>query len=300
MLSSSVGVNPKNLGVPKGVSATLLECDTPKMALTDTKIRNLKPKEKPYKVADFDGLHVLVKPNGSKLWRIKYRILGKEKLLAIGSYPAISLLDARKSRDKARSQVAGGDDPSKLKRERALSEREGIGQTFKKLTEMYLAKIEKEGRAPATMVKTRWYLGMAIAAFGHKPVTEITSPIVLRCLRIPEAKGHYGTARRLRSTIGSVFRYAIAIGVAEHDPTFALRDALIRPTVISRAAITDKKALSGLMRAIDGFQNQPTTNIALEMLSIVVTRPKVQLPAFKPNSRPETSGCMSDNGTLCS
>jgi integrase len=273
MPSKSVGVHPDDLGVPLGVSVVPQESDTPKMVLTDTKIRNLKSKGKPYKVADFDGLHVLVKPSGSKLWRFKYRILGKEKLLAIGSYPAISLLDARIVRDEARREVARGNDPSQMKREKALVEKEGIGQTFEKISEMYLSKIEKEDRASATMVKNRWYLGMAIAAFGRKPITEITSPVVLRCLRVPEAKGHFETARRLRSTIGSVFRYAIAVGVAEHDPTFALRDALIRPTVVSRAAITDKNNLGGLMRVIDGFQGQPTTRIALEILAIVVTRP---------------------------
>ena len=243
------------------------------MALTDTKIRNLKPKEKPYKVADFDGLHVLVKPNGSKLWRFKYRILGKERLLSIGSYPAISLLDARNARDKARGHVARGNDPSQLKREKALAARDGVGQKFEKIAEIYLAKIEKEGRASATMVKNRWYMNMAIADFGDEPIAEISSPTVLRCLRKPESRGHYETARRLRSTIGSVFRYAIAIGLAENDPTFALRGALIRPTVVSRAAITDKKELGELMRAIDGFQGQLTTKIALELLAIVVTRP---------------------------
>ena len=243
------------------------------MALTDTKIRNLKTKDKPYKVADFDGLYVLVKPNGSKLWRFKYRIRGKEKLLAIGSYPATSLLEARKVRDEARSQIADGGDPSQIKREKAMAEKESQDQTFEKIAASYMEKIKKEGRAPATVIKNEWFMGMAIADFGRMPITEITSPVVLRCLRKPEAKGHYETARRLRSIIGSVFRHAIAIGLAENDPTFALRDALIRPTVTSRAAITDKTELGGLMRAIDGFQGQVTTKIALELLAIVVTRP---------------------------
>ena len=94
------------------------------MTLTDAKIRNLKPKDKQYKVADLNGLHVLVRPNGSKLWRFKYRIHGKEKLLAIGVYPAVSLLEAREVRDRARSQISNGDDPSQLKREKALADKE--------------------------------------------------------------------------------------------------------------------------------------------------------------------------------
>ena len=260
-------------GYHTGVSTASQESDTPRMALTDIKLRNLKTKDKPYKVADFDGLHVLVKPNGSKLWRFKYRIRGKEKLLSIGSYPATSLLEARKVRDEARSQMAGGGDPSQIKREKAMAEKESQGQTFEKIAAMYLTKIKKEGRAPATLVKNEWFMRMAIADFGRMPISEITSPVVLQCLRKPEAKGHYETARRLRSIIGSVFRHAIAVGLAENDPTFALRDALIRPTVTSRAAITDKTEMGGLMRAIDGFQGQVTTKIALNLLAIVVTRP---------------------------
>ena len=116
-------------------------------------------------------------------------------------------------------------------------------------------------------------MNMAITDLGSKPIAEITSPMVLQVLRKVENKGNYETARRLRSTIGAVFRYAIANGLAENEPTFALRDALISPKVKPRAAITDKKALGGLMRAIDGFDGQITTKIALELLSIVVTRP---------------------------
>ena len=243
------------------------------MALTDAKIRNLKPKERPYKIADFDGLYVHVTAKGSKLWRMKYRISGKEKLLAIGTYPEVSLLAARKARDDARTQIANGVDPSQLKRENAFTDKDLQSRTFSKVAEMYLNKIEKEGRAEATMKKNRWYLDMAIADFGNRPLSEITSPIVLRCLRKPEGRRHYETARRLRSSIGAVFRHAIATGLADNDPTFALQGALIRPTVVSRAAITDKKKLGGLMRAIDGFQGQVTTKIALEMLAIVATRP---------------------------
>jgi len=111
-----------------------------------------------------------------------------------------------------------------------------------------MAKAGKEGRAPATMDKIEWLLGMANTDFGRKPMAEITSPMVLACLRKAEAKGIYETAKRLRAKIGAVFRYAIANGVAETDPTYALRDALIQPTVTHRAAITDPKELGGLLR----------------------------------------------------
>ena len=243
------------------------------MALTDARIRNLKPKKKPYKTSDFDGLYILTNPNGSKLWRFKYRLSGKERLLTIGSYPATSLAQARTVRDDAREQVALGNDPNDAKRSDAQAVAQNNANSFAKLAEGYMAKIVKEGRADNTLAKIDWLMGMANADLGSKPISQITSPMVLETLRKVEAKGNYETARRLRSTIGTVFRFAIANGLAENDPTFALRDALITPKVKPRAAITDKKALGGLMRAIDGFDGQTTTRIALELLSIVVTRP---------------------------
>ncbi|MGI9353863.1 MAG: tyrosine-type recombinase/integrase, partial [Rhizobiaceae bacterium] len=121
--------------------------------------------------------------------------------------------------------------------------------------------------------KIDWLMGMANADLGQKPITEITSPMVLHTLKKVEARGNYETAKRLRSQIGAVLRFAIANGLAENDPTFALRDALISVKPTPRAAITNKKALGGLMRAIDGFDGQVTTRIALNLLAIVATRP---------------------------
>ena len=131
----------------------------------------------------------------------------------------------------------------------------------------------KEGRAEVTLKKLDWLMGMANADLGNKPIANITSPMVLQTLKKIENKGNYETALRLRSTIGAVFRFAIASGLAENDPTFALRDALITPKVKPRAALTNTKQLGGLMRAIDGFEGQATTRIAMELLAIVVTRP---------------------------
>lgn len=243
------------------------------MALTDAKLRNLKIKEKPYKTSDYDGLYVLTNPSGSRLWRFKYHYKAKEKLLSIGSYPEISLLEARAIRDEARKQVANGIDPNEVKRERKLHERIQDGHTFSKIAEQYVTKLIKEGRAEVTLKKLDWLMGMANSDLGRKPIAEITSPMVLQTLKKIEGKGNYETALRLRSTIGAVFRFAIASGLAENDPTFALRDALITPKVKPRAAITEKRALGGLMRAVDGFDGQTTTRLALELLALVATRP---------------------------
>ncbi|MDQ7069289.1 MAG: tyrosine-type recombinase/integrase [Rhodobacterales bacterium] len=243
------------------------------MPLNDAKIRNLKSKEKPYKVGDFDGLFILVKVSGAKSWRFKYRIDGKEKLLVIGDYPAISLLQARQARDAARVELAAGGDPSETKQEEKRIRRESRGHTFEKVGAAFLDKQRKEGKSPATLSKTEYHLKLANKDFGRKPISDITSPMVLRCLRKVEAKGNYETAHRLRARIGSIFRYAVASGIAETDPTYALRDALIRPTVTHRAAITDPKALGALMAAIDDFQGQTTTRIGLQLLAILAQRP---------------------------
>jgi len=243
------------------------------MPLTDTAVRNLKPQEKPYKVSDFDGLFVLVKPNGSRLWQFKYRIGGKEKLLSIGPYPETSLAQARAKRDAARSMVANGVDPSEAKQEQKRRSQVQDRVTFAAQASEYLDKIRREGRADMTMRKLEWLLGMAIDDLGERPIAEISAPEVLRCLRKVEARGTHETARRLRSTMGTVFRFAVASGIATTDPTYALRDALVRPKATPRAAIIEPVELGKLLRAIAGYNGQAVTKIALELLALLVPRP---------------------------
>ena len=243
------------------------------MPLSDIKVRSLKSREKAYKVSDFEGLFVLVKANGSKLWQFKYRLYGKERLLSIGVYPDVSLAQARKAKDEARALVAEGRDPSEAKQEEKRVLQAAKGETFEKLGHAFLAKQRKEGKSKATLDKTEYHLKLANHDFGKKPITEITAPMILKTLRKVEAKGNYETAHRLRARIGSVFRYAVASGIAETDPTYALRDALIRPTRVHRAAITDPKALGQLMREIDVFDGQTTTRIGLQLLALLAQRP---------------------------
>lgn len=224
--------------------------------LSDIQIRNLKPREKSYKVSDFEGLFVLVKVNGSKLWQFKYRMDGKERLYSIGVYPDVSLAQARKAKEAARANVAAGIDPSEAKQEEKRSRLEAKEQTFAKIGGAFLSKQRKEGKSSATLSKTEYHLKLANQDFGRKPINEISAPMILKTLRKVEAKGNYETAHRLRARIGSVFRYAVASGIAESDPTYALRDALIRPTRVHRAAIIDPKALGHLIAALEGFEGQ--------------------------------------------
>jgi integrase len=243
------------------------------MPLSDAAVRSLKPREKPYKVSDFEGLFVLVKPNGARLWQFKYRLGGKEKLLSIGPYPEISLAQARTRRDAARSMVANGIDPSQAKQEQKRQKDGQARLTFAVQAREYLDKVRREGRAEMTMRKLEWLLGMAIEDLGDRPIADITAPDVLRCLRRVEARGTHETARRLRSTIGTVFRFAVASGLATTDPTYALRDALVRPKPTPRAAIVEAGELGKLMRAIAAYNGQVVTRIALELLALLVPRP---------------------------
>lgn len=222
------------------------------------------------KLSDGGGLQLWVQPTGSRLWRLAYRFGGKQKLLALGSYPLISLAEAREARDTAKRLLLRGIDPAQ---ERKLQKFHSAKDTFRSIAEEYVDKLKMEGRADRTITKVKWLLDFAYPSFGDKGVREIDSATILTALRSVEARGRYESARRLRSTVGSVLRYAIATARAEADPTIALRGALISPTVTSRAAITDPKALGGLLRAIDTFDGQATTRAALKLMALLFPRP---------------------------
>lgn len=136
---------------------------------------------------------------------------------------------ARKIRDEAKAQLANGDDPGAIKQEEKQIQRVSNERTFASLASAYLTKAIKEGRASSTISKTEWLLGLANADLGSRPIADITSPMALACLRKVERKGNYETAKRLRSTMSAVFRFAIANGVAELDRTYALRDVTCPP-----------------------------------------------------------------------
>lgn len=243
------------------------------MALTDTAIKNLKPQNAARKYSDGGGLHLLVSPTGSKLWRLAYRFNGKQKLLAFGAYPSITLADARRRREDAKTLLATGTDPSEQIKAARQNQRVSAANTFGAIAEELLAKFEREGRAKTTMAKKQWLIGLVSSAIGSRPIAEITAAEILEPLRAIEAEGNYETARRARSTVGQVFRYAIATSRAENDPTGALRGALITPTVTHRAAITKRDAFGGLLRAIWAYEGTPETKAALQLMALLYPRP---------------------------
>lgn len=160
-----------------------------------------------------------------------------------------------------------------MRKREEKAERLAPKDTFRPIAEEYVTKLIREGRAKPTIAKTEWLLSFAYPVLGDRPIREIRAVEVLEVLRTLEARGRYESARRLRSTIGRVFRYAVATARAETDPTFALRDALIAPKVTPRPAITDPKAAGGLLRAIETFDGQPTTRAALQLMALLFPRP---------------------------
>lgn len=244
-----------------------------KSLLTDTKVKNAKPGERPYKLGDGGWLYLLVKPSSAKLWRMAYRYAGREKLLALGAYPEVSLKEARDKRDAERARLRNGFDPGEVRKVERLIRANEAATTFKLVAEEYLARQGGRKRSDATLTKNRWLLEQAYPDLGNRPIASIKAAEVLAVLRKVEARGRLETANRLRAIIGAVFRHAIATVRAEVDPTTALRGALQAPEVTHRAAITDPVALGGLLRAIDGFVGQPVTGAALRLLPLVFTRP---------------------------
>jgi integrase len=243
------------------------------MALTDTQIKGLRPAQSPTKHSDGGGLHLLVSPTGGKLWRLSYRHGGKQKTLAFGAYPAVSLADARSKRADAKKLLASGIDPGHQARIEKTNKLVASTNTFAAIADEFLAKVEREGKADATLTKKRWLLGMAKAELGGRPIAEISAAEILLPLRAVESQGNYETARRLRAVIGQVFRYAISTARAENDPTFGLKGALTTPVVTHRAALTDRKAFGGLLRAVWGYEGMAETRAALQLMALLYPRP---------------------------
>ncbi len=243
------------------------------MPLSDASIRSIKPGPKAIKLSDSGGLHLLVSPQGGKLWRLSYRFDGKQRQLALGKYPDRSLADARSDRDAAKRLLATGVDPSRQKKLDRLADATSRATTFKAIAMEVVDKMHREGRALATITKTEWLLEFAYPDIGDRPIAEISAAEVLATLRKVESKGRYESAQRLRSVIGGVFRYAIATARAENDPTYALRGALTAPRVKHRAAITAPKQFGELVRSLDAFEGQPTTLAALKLMAYLFPRP---------------------------
>ena len=243
------------------------------MPLTPFALDNAKAAEKPYKLSDGDGLHLLIKPNGSKLWRFRYRFAGVEKMLALGSYPATKLAEAREKRNDARAVIEAGNDPSVQKKLDRLAAEMAARNTFKHLAEEHVANLADNGASSTTVEKHRWLLEDVARPIAHRPIADLTAAELLDLLKRVERSGRRETAKRLRSTIGSVFRLAVVTLRAESDPTWALKGALLRPQVQHHAAITDEKEFGAFLRALEGYTGWPSLQAALKFQMLTCARP---------------------------
>lgn len=242
------------------------------MALTDTAIRAAKPKEAQYKLHDEKGLLLIVRPTGGRLWRLKYRFQGKEQQLSLGTYPDVSLKDAREGRDAARKLLAEGKDPSTEKKREAVAAAVSAGNTFKVVAEEHIAKRQREGAAGTTIAKARWHLDR-LAKLHARPIAEIEAFEVLDVLRKLETRGNLEAARQIRAFASRVFRYGVATTRCKTDPAALLVGALTAPKVKNHAAITDPVEVGALLRAIEGYEGQPSTHYALRLAPHVFVRP---------------------------
>jgi integrase len=242
------------------------------MALTDVKVRNAKPGDKQAKLSDGGGMYLLVTQSGGKCWRLKYRFAGKEKVLALGTYPEISLAEAREKRETARKQLANGIDPGVVKKAQKAAIGEARENSFEAIAREWYARFKQQwSENHAVRILTR--LEQDVFPFiGSRPIGEIKAPEVLQVLRRVETRT-LETAHRIKIACGQVFRYAVATGRAERDPVADLRGALPPVKKNHFAAPTDPKDVAPLLRAIDEYQGSFVVKCALQLASLVFVRP---------------------------
>jgi integrase len=238
--------------------------------LSDTGVRNAKPEQKMRKLFDGLGLYLLISPAGGKWWRFKYRFAGKERLLSLGTYPEVSVREARDKRDAARKLVAAGIDPGV---ERKLAKARAVAGSFEDVAREWAEKFsERWEPTHATTVIKRLERDV-FPWLGGQPVGEITSPELLTVLRRIESRGALETAHRVKQTCGQIFRYAVATGRAQRDPSGDLHGALPPVKEKHHAALTKPADVAALLRSIDGYKGTFVVRCALRLAPLVFVRP---------------------------
>lgn len=241
------------------------------MSLTDVAIRSAKPQAKPFKLFDSGGLHLLITPTGGKWWRWKYRFAGKEKALSFGVYPDVTLKSAREKRDAARQQLAAGIDPGEARKAEKVAQ--AGAESFEAIAREWYAKFSPGWEASHGDRIFRRLENDIFPWLGKRPIGEIKAPEMLAVLHRIESRGALETAHRALQNCGQVFRYAVATGRAERDPTRDLKGALPPPKEKHHASITDPKRIAELLRAIDAYQGYFVTKCALRLAPLVFVRP---------------------------
>jgi integrase len=238
--------------------------------LTDVRIKSLKPKDKPYKALDGDGLYLEVMPNGGKKWRFRFLFRNKDQRITLGSFPTLSLKEARERADKQRKLLLDGKDPFQVKRH----DLELKAKTFRDIAKDW----EKQffiNCKPATIKRKRILLEVHIySIIGDLPIRDITSVLILeKVLRPIQFRGHLDTAHRVKMICSQIFRFAIGSQQADRDPTQDLRGAMPALKVRHRSSITDQTKIPKLLNDIYSYQGHVVVRHALRLLPMVFVRP---------------------------
>lgn len=240
--------------------------------LTDTKLRSLRPQNKVFRLADANGLCIEVRTTGAKIWRYRYRFGDKANMLTIGEYPLVSLAEARAERDRARTLVKKGVDPSLVAKVERAAKQEEAGNTFGSLAEELMLQRAKT-LSPGSVVRERRMLERDLGGIAELPIRSITAPMLLKALRKIETRGAVETAHRTRAAAGLVFRYAIATGRAENNPALSLVGALSPAKTTHFSSLTEPEEVAKLLIAIYGYQGSPIVSAALKLSALLFVRP---------------------------
>lgn len=244
-----------------------------KMTLTAETVKRARARKKSYKLFDEKSLYLLVSNTGSRYWRMKYRIAGKENTCAFGAYPQVSLKNARTARDAARQQLSQGLDPNQEKQRLKEQARVAQRNAFKLVANDWFDAQSRRWK-PATIKKKRWFLDkFLIPKLGSRPIADITPPQVLRMLRGIESNGTLENVKRTKQIASQVFRYGVASGLCDKDPTRDIADALITKTTKHHAALTNPNDVGRLISDIEAYDGTLVVKLLMKMSYLTIQRP---------------------------
>lgn len=243
------------------------------MKLTDPGIKAAKPKEKAYKLSDGGGLVLLIQPNGSKWWRYRYRFNGKEKMLSIGTYPDVTLKEARLLRVTASDLLKQGIDPSLHRQEQKQLEAIAAENSFESVARLWWNHWKHDKNERHADYTIRRLEADIFPVIGNKPINELTAPTLLLAIKKIEARGALDIAKRALTTCGQIMRYAVAHGLSERNPAADIKPSdVLKPTKKTNYARLDQKELPELLQKIDEYDGQPLTKLALQLMAFAFVR----------------------------
>ncbi|RQN35026.1 tyrosine-type recombinase/integrase [Paraburkholderia tropica] len=243
------------------------------MALTELAVRNTKPTDKQQKLFDGGGLFLLITPAGGRRWVLKYRFNGKEKSLALGTYPEVSLSEARKRRETARQKLADGTDPGETKKAEKRAAKLAAGNSFEAVARAWMKERQSYVEAAQHEKTLSRFVNDIFPWIGRRPISELEAPEILDVLKRIDSRGARYTSHRIRSEISRVFRYGIKEGFCKHDPARDLQGAIPPAKTTHFASITDPEKVGEMLRAFDGFSGTFPVLCALKLAPMLFVRP---------------------------